>query len=216
MNLWEPLLAIPVLPATLLLMLVVFWSVLTLFGGAVLHGHHFHVDAHADGDASDLFSSMGSVTMRWLNASEMPLMLWLCVFSLTWWSISISLFIALDAPWLGKPGTVLSIVLIVRNFVLAALVTKLLTRPFRGWTDSESLTSQSLIGQECEICSWEATTEYGQVRFKTDGAPLLLNVRTDGPDLPKGTRVWITHYDAARRAYIVSPTSQGDSSCSNQ
>ncbi|MCC6508489.1 MAG: hypothetical protein IT423_05240, partial [Pirellulaceae bacterium] len=89
-------------------------------------------------------------------------------------------------------------------------LTKLVTRPFRGWYVTEDLSTQSLIGQECEICSSEATPEYGQVRFKTDGAPLLLNVRTDGSYLAKGARVWITHYDATRRAYIVSPTSQGN------
>lgn len=209
MTLWEPLFAAPVLPATLLLMLVVFWSLLTIVGGTVLHGHHFHLDAHADGDASDLFTSLGSFTLRWLNLSEMPLMIWLCIFSLLWWSISVLSFLTVDVPLLGQPGTLWSIVLVARNLVVAGLLTKLITRPLRGWTFSESISSQSLIGQECEICSLEATSEYGQVRFKTDGAPLLLNVRTDGPDLPKGTRVWITHYDAVRRAYIVSPTSQG-------
>ncbi len=210
MTLWEPLLAMPVLPATLLLMLVVLWSLVTVLGGAVFHGHHVHLDAHADGDASDLFTSLGSFTLRWLNLSEMPFMIWLSIFALVWWAASVLFLIAVDVPLLGKPATLWSILLIARNLLIAGLLTKLITRPFRGWYVSESLTSQSLIGQECEICSLDATTEYGQVRFKTDGAPLLLNVRTDGPDLPKGTRVWITHYDATRRAYIVSPTSQGD------
>lgn len=209
MEFWEPLLAMPVLPATLLLMLVVFWSLLTVVGGAIFHGHHFHLDAHADGDAGDLFSSAGSFTLRWLNLSEMPLMIWLSIFSLLWWGASVLNLLTIDLPLLGKPGTLWSVVLVARNVVLAAVLTKLITRPFRGWYLSESISSQSLIGQECEICSLEATPEYGQVRFKTDGAPLLLNVRTDGADLPKGTRVWITHYDAVHRAYIVSPTSQG-------
>lgn len=209
MTLWEPLLAMPVLPATLLLMLVVAWSLLAVWGGSVFHGHHLHLDGHVDGDASDLFSSLGSFTLKWLNLNEMPLVIWMSLFSLLWWGISVFFLIVVDVPLLGKPGTLWSILLVARNLVVAGLLTKLITRPFRGWYLSESITSQSLIGQECEICSLEATAEYGQVRFKTDGAPLLLNVRTDGPDLPKGTRVWITHYDSARRAYIVSPTSQG-------
>ena len=66
--------------------------------------------------------------------------------------------------------------------------------------------SKSLIGKEAEISSYEATSEHGQVKYKTDAAPLLLNVRTDGPHLEKGTRVWITHYDPKRRVYIVSAT----------
>jgi hypothetical protein len=85
----------------------------------------------------------------------------------------------------------------------------------RGWFTSEKLTSKSLIGQECEISSHEASPEFGQVKFKTDGSPLLLNVRTDGPHLAKGERVWITHYDPARRVYIVSPTTSHGASVSH-
>jgi len=76
----------------------------------------------------------------------------------------------------------------------------------RGWFLANSFESKSLIGQEAEISSYDASPENGQVKFKTNGAPLLLNVRTDGPHLAKGTRVWITHYDSTKRLYIVSPT----------
>ena len=210
MSLWETLLAWPVLPATVLLAMLMAWSLLAVMGGVVFHGTHLHFDADADGDLGDAFSSVGSFTLRWLNLSEMPFMIWLGAFALIWWSLSLLFWNLIDTRLFGSPGSILSLVLIIRNIVGAALLTKLVTRPFCGWYVSEDdLTSRSLIGQECEICSSEATTEYGQVRYKTDGSPLLLNVRTDGPELPKGTRVWITHYDAVRRAYIVSPTSQG-------
>jgi hypothetical protein len=63
-----------------------------------------------------------------------------------------------------------------------------------------------LIGEEAEIWSYDATVSHGQARFKTDGAPLLLNVKTDGPTLVKGTKVWIAHYDETTRVYIVSAT----------
>lgn len=210
MKLFEPLLTMPVLPATVLLGLAVAWSLLSILGGTLFHGHHLHVDGHVDGDPADLFSNFGSFTLRWLNVSEMPLMLWISIFALLWWSVSVIGLMAIDQPLFGKPGTWLATLYLIRNLLIAGWLTKIVTRPFRGWYLTESITSQSLVGQECEICSYEATPEYGQVRFKTDGAPLLLNVRTDGPELPKGTRVWITHYDAARRAYIVSPTSQGN------
>jgi hypothetical protein len=76
-----------------------------------------------------------------------------------------------------------------------------------GWfADSGSVDSKSLIGQEAEICSYDATPENGQAKFKTGASPLLLNVRTDVPRLEKGTRVWITHYDSVKRVYHVSPT----------
>ncbi len=123
MTLWVPLLAMPVLPATLLLMLVVVWSLLAVLGGTVFHGHHFHLDGHVDGDASDMFSSLGSFTLKWLNLNEMPLVIWLSLFSLLWWGISVFFLIAVDVPLLGKPGTLWSIVLIARNLVFAGLLT---------------------------------------------------------------------------------------------
>jgi hypothetical protein len=210
MSLWEPLLTMPVLPATLLLAVVLAWSLIAVLGGALSHGHDAHWDWHAEGDASDLLSSIGSATLKWVHFGEMPLMIWLGLFSLLWWSVSILLLFVIDLPLFGAPGWLIGSLLMIRNLLATGYLTRLATRPLRGWYGSEGMTSQSLVGQECEICSYEATTEYGQVRFKTDGAPLLLNVRTDGPDLPKGTRVWITHYDTTRRAYIVSPTSQGN------
>lgn len=76
----------------------------------------------------------------------------------------------------------------------------------KGWFVVERLDSQSLIGKECQISSSVASIDFGQVKFKTEGSPLLLNVRTDGPSLAQGTHVWITHYDPKRRVYIVSPT----------
>lgn len=208
MQFIEPLFELPVLPASLLLAMLVAWSVVAILGGTSIHGHHLDFDA--DGDISDAFSSMGLVTLRWLNLSDMPVMIWLCVFATLWWTISITLWKAVDTIFFTDPGIGWSSLLIVRNLAIALPFTKLATRPFRGWYVTEDLSSHSLVGKECEICSIVATPEYGQVRFKTDGAPLLLNVRTDGPHLAKGTKVWIAHFDEKTRTYIVSPTTQGE------
>lgn len=205
MKFIEPLIELPVLPASMLLALLAAWSVLAILGGTTFHGHHLSIDS--DADISDAVSSMGSLTFRWLGLSEMPLIIWLSVFSLLWWTVSITLWKSVDMYFFSHPGLGWSTLLVARNLAITLPLTKLLTRPMRGWFISEELTSQSLVGQECEICSSEATPEYGQARFKTDGSPLLLNVRTDGSYLAKGDRVWITHYDAQRRAYIVSSTS---------
>ena len=208
MNILQPLLELPVLPASLLLAMLVGWSLVAILGGVSVDGHHLDFDA--DGDVTDAFSSLGVVTLRWLHLGDMPLMIWLCIFSILWWTVSITLWTTVDSRFFTEPGIGWSLLLIVRNLAIALPLTKLATRPFRGWYVTEDLSSRSLIGQECEICSFEATPQYGQVRFKTDGAPLLLNVRTDGPNLAKGTKVWIAHFDEKSRTYIVSPTSQGE------
>ncbi len=170
---------------------------------ADLTGHH-------SGIVGQLLSALGGFgiqAVRWLHLSEMPLVLWAVVFALTWWAVSLSNWIAFDSWFFKDPNWFLTSILVVRNLAITLPIVRLCTFPMRGWFRSSHIESRSLIGQECEISSFVATPEFGQVKYKTDGSPLLLNVRTDGPHLPKGSKVWITHYDPKRRVYLVSPTS---------
>ncbi len=134
-------------------------------------------------------------------------MIWMGIFSFLWWVVSLGLWLCVDTLFVSETGWILTPLLIVRNLAITLPVTKMCTHPFRGWFQSSHVTTTEIIGKECEISSSEATTTFGQVKLKTDAAPLLLNVRTDGPHLAKGTRVWITHYDSKRRVYLVSPIS---------
>ncbi len=232
-ELFEPLIASPVLPATVLLGMMVCWSLFTVLVGAGLssdgwsfHFHNplssvLHSDPHAGiGHSISHFlgDTLGSFVLtptKWLNLRSVPLLLWLGVFTLTWWTTSVAWWMVVD-EWLFKaPGTLTTALLVVRNIACALPLTKLLTQPMvKLFSDTSSLDSKSLIGEEAEICSFDATPENGQAKYKTGAAPLLLNVRTDGPHLIKGTRVWITHYDPNRRIYLVSPTTT-DSTCSS-
>jgi hypothetical protein len=217
------LVAAPVLPATIFLVVLVVWSLATIvIGGldshlaASWHLHNpFTGGGHADADGLShtithaLGDAMGSVILapvKWLNLKQLPIVLWAGIFTISWWSLSILIWVSVDTVLIQAPGALVVSLMIVRNVVLGLLTTKAITQPMRGWFDSKELTSVSLVGQEAEISSYDATPENGQVKFKTEGAPLLLNVRTDGPHLPKGTRVWLTHYDPQRRIYIVSAT----------
>ena len=182
---------------------------------AAWHLHNPFSGGHGDGDGLShtishaLGDAMGTVVLapaKWLNLKQLPIVLWAGIFTLTWWSVSILIWVSIDSPFFETPSFLVVNLMILRNLVLGLLGTKMITQPMRGWFDTNELTSVSLVGQEAEISSFDATPENGQVKFKTSSAPLLLNVRTDGPHLPKGTRVWLTHYDAKKRIYIVSAT----------
>lgn len=217
------LVAAPVLPATILLVVLVAWSLTTIvIGGldshlaASWHLHNpFSGGGHTDADGLShtithaLGDAMGSVVLapaKWLNLKQLPIVLWAGIFTLCWWSVSVLIWVTVDTSLFKELGTPVILLMIARNLVLSLLATKVITQPMRGWFDTNELTSVSLVGHEAEISSFDATPENGQVKFKTDGAPLLLNVRTDGPHLPKGTRVWLTHYDKQKHIYIVSAT----------
>jgi hypothetical protein len=234
-ELLYPFIAAPVLPATALLSLMLVWSLFTITVGI---GHdiggdwhfHFHppgVDhlggaAHGSGlghffsdTMGDAFNWLVVAPTRWLNLSTVPFLLWLGVFSLTWWAGSLLWWLSLDNWLFPQSGGIVTSLLVARNLACALPITKLITQPMQGWfKDSGHIESKTLIGAEAEICSYDATPTNGQAKYRTGSAPLLLNVRTDGTHLIKGTRVWITHYDPRTRIYLVSPTTT-DSSTSN-
>ncbi len=210
MEIINNLLIGPVLPATMFLGFMVLWSSLALIGAVDLDVPGSEVDVNLDldldaggGGPSD---GLALLMVKWLNLKEVPLVLWMGALAVIWWFISASLWSAIDSRFFTNPGWVWSTLLVVKNLAVAVPLTKLVTHPMKGWFVVERLDSQSLIGKECQISSTVASTEFGQVKFKTEGSPLLLNVRTDGPSLAQGTHVWITHYDPKQRVYIVSPT----------
>jgi Protein of unknown function (DUF1449) len=223
MELWNIAISAPVLPATLLMCLMLGWAVLILMGSVDLH-HSIHlpdadVDLPVDGaiphsgnGASEVLTSgktgFSILALRWLNLSGVPIIVWACVFTIIWWTFSALAWVTVDSKLFEDPGNFWSTVLVIRNLIVALFLTKVVTNPLKRAFNFEASVNapQSLIGKECEISSSEATPDFGLVKFPTGGAPLLLNVRTDGVHLPKGTPVWITHYDEKRRVYIVSPT----------
>lgn len=224
MELITSLFSGPVLPATCLLLLMMVWSGLAVLGTVDLDLPSGDIDLDVDLDVeTDLgvggaaADSLGVLAMRWLNIQQVPLVIWVGVFSVLWWLFSALLWTWVDRLFFEEGASILwSSILAVRNIALALPATKLATNPMRAWFADEQLNAQTLIGAECEISSLQASPDFGQVKFKTEGAPLLLNVRTDGPHLARGARVWITHYDSKNHVYVVSPTGSVSNSESSE
>ncbi|GAB5402345.1 MAG: hypothetical protein Aurels2KO_05760 [Aureliella sp.] len=172
-------------------------------------GGDLDLDVDLNAGGNPIATGMSAFALRWMNIRDVPLIVWLGVFSISWWFVSASLWSLIDSTFFTPPGWLWSTVLAIKNAAIAILLTKLATTPMKPWFVTERLVATSLIGKECEISSLTATPDFGQVRYKTEGAPLLLNVRTDGPTLSKGDRVWLAHYDEKTRTYIVSPTFSG-------
>ena len=210
MDLLETLFVGPVLPATFLFGLMVGWSLLAMLGTVELDvpGADIDVDIDVDVDSGGVSGTdgMSVLFLKWLNLKDVPLVLWLGSFAVFWWILSAGLWLFIDSLFLESPGWIWSGILIVRNIAITLPLTKLITSPMRNWFIIEHLSASDLVGKECEISSLEANADFGQAKFKTEGSPLLLNIRTDGEHLVKGTPVWITHYDAQKRIYIVTPT----------
>lgn len=154
---------------------------------------------------ADLLEGLGAITVRWTNFGRVPIVLWGGIFSVAYWSISYFLWHTFDVEKYAPPALLSSLLLSIRNLVIATGITKAITQPMVGYfVDPPSYNQRTLLGATCEICTTEATPEFGQAKFRTNASPLLLNVRTDGSHIPKGTEVRIIGFDKEKRIYTVT------------
>lgn len=222
----------PVWPASILVCLMVLYTLIALLGLIELNFDAPEVDLDLDVDASidlgspdldavdfdvadgdievsqasgfSFLSGMLAGTIRWTNVGRMPMVIWAGTFTVLFWLVSYCVWHWFDFQHYS-PSWLPSMLLAVRNLVLAVIATKFATQPAVGKFDPEpGYTKDRLLGATCEISSINAGPSYGQARFRTNAAPLLLNVRTDGTEIPKGTEVRIIDFDPSKRIYTVT------------
>jgi hypothetical protein len=211
----------PVWPASVLVCLLLLYTVIALLGLIDLDfGLGGEADIEAVGDVSagaasvegqpagDLLGGAGAATLRWTNLRELPLVVWMSAFTVAFWAVSYGLWYGFDTERY-EPTLLASSLLVARNAVIGVGITKVVTNPLkRFFVRPPAYGPATLIGRTCVVSSGEVSSEFGQARFATDAAPLLLNICTDGERLPKGTRVEIVSFDAGRRIYKVAAVPQ--------
>lgn len=189
-----------VLPASLLMVSLLLYGVMVMLGALDFELLDFDLDFDTDAP-----TSIGFVTLKFFNIGEIPLMIWLSAFGLSWWAASIFFGMAIDGPPSETFGP--AVWQIARNLAIGLLLTKAATQPLcKIFAKQTARMPEDLIGQECEISTYDATPDAGQARFPTDTAPLLLNVRTTGETLGKGHIARIVDYDSETKLYLVAST----------
>ncbi|TWU37268.1 OB-fold-containig protein [Novipirellula artificiosorum] len=152
----------------------------------------------------DFWQGIGAASVRWTNFGRIPVIMWGGVFAVAYWAVSFLLWHGFDSSRYS-PTLLPSVLLAIRNVVIGVGVTKMVTQPLVGYfVKGPAYDRRHLIGATCEVTTTEATPEFGQAKFRTQAAPLLLNIRTDGPTIPKGTEVQIISFDPKRRTYRVT------------
>ena len=167
-------------------------------------GDHHHDHGHISVDHSP---NAFQATLRFLGASDAPIMFVLTVFSLFAWGGNVlANYYFNDAESSSRAN-----LLIIGVVVGALILTKITVRPLRPIMQSlrSSSVNKPVIGQTGKVQSLQLTEEYGQIEVIAKGASLLLNARlSDGfKDLPKGTEVLIVSKDDQRDLYIARPVS---------
>ncbi|MCD0462900.1 OB-fold-containig protein [Roseiconus lacunae] len=158
----------------------------------------------SQGGLAGLMTGFGAMTIRLTNFGRVPLIIWFGVFTIVFWAVSYGLWHGFDSSHYA--ATLLPTLLCtIRNGVIAIAATKLVTQPIVGKFDPQpGYDRDRVLGGTCEISSLSASPAFGQAKFRTNAAPLLLNVRTTGAEIPKGTEVRIIDFDPSRRIYTVT------------
>jgi len=199
----EQCFTMPVLPSTLLVLGIVCYGVLVLLGALDFDLLDIDVDIDADADLGAV-SSAGFVALKFLNIGEVPVMIWLCIYGLVWWGISQALWISWDQT-ARDPHTTL---LLFRNVATSVVLTKFITNPLaKVFAKPARFRPEELVGRECEISTYEVTTEFGQAKCPTDAAPLILDVRMEAGQLSKGEKARIVDYDPKGKIHYLAAAS---------
>lgn len=198
----ETAISTPVLPATVLLLVVILYWLIAVIGGLGFDALDFDLDVDTDIGGESTFDSamsIGAVTLKFLNIGKLPINIWLSVFSIAFWMIAM-----LWPRPEGDLSTAMIVTIIARNAVLALIPTKLLTQPLRGKFDPvEPDQAEDLLGNVGVVTTAEVTPKGGQAQFTANAAPLLLNVCTAQTVLAKGEEVRIVSHDSEKNVYTV-------------
>ncbi|RIK79518.1 MAG: hypothetical protein DCC68_12975 [Planctomycetota bacterium] len=220
---------LPILPFTVLLILVFLYWTLVIVGALAPDSLHIDidgdvdVDVHADidaghvdvghadvghadaGDAGHLDaggSMLGSV-LHFVNVGEVPLMVVASFFIFALWACTL-----ISYEYLGATlGPLVSIIMLVPNVIVSGLVAKVVTTPFKFMFKhmNEGIAAPAkIVGKTCIIKTPTADERSGQAEIRTDSSPLLLNVRTKpGESLAKGDEALVVAHDPQRDTYTV-------------
>lgn len=201
----------PMIPATALAMLCGAYTLVSMLGlfeidvsdGGLDGGGLDGVDV-GDTIHTDPLGGVGAATLRAVNLDRVPLVLWVAVFSVFLWLITFLMWFQFDslrhAPTLG-----ISAWLIVRNSVLAVVLTKFATGPLhRLLAPSRQYHAATLVGEHAVVETAQVDGEFGRARYSTQTAPLLILIRTRGETISKGTEVELLDYDATQQVYTVA------------
>jgi len=206
---------------------------MSLFGDFDADFHmdgHFDADAHVETDVGDhpfvpgdpaglsageahgLHKEVASghggnfvvQALSFLNVGQVPLTLVLSVLALCLWLGSM-----IANRYFTGGSVALATAALIPNFIVAVIATRYITLPFRPLFRAitrERNENLSVIGQRCTVITSEATPEFGQAEIKTEGAPLLLNVRTLNDEiLSRGETAVVVRADNDRSLYFITP-----------
>lgn len=193
------------LPFTVLLgAVIIYWLLVAIGALGIDLGADGDADVHADSDADGHGSFFG--LLDFVNLGEVPLTLVASLFALCAWMLSM----LANFYWVGSSvgrGFIALVVIVIGS----AVITRYFTLPFRPLMramNSQGEKHVPVVGRTCLITTSEANPTFGQAQIETQGAPILINVRTmNGAVLPRGSTVLVVKEEPDKELYYVMEVS---------
>jgi len=193
----------PTLPATVLVAICVLYWLFVIVGVLDFDILDFDLDFDVSADGPSVLD-FGFIGLRFLNIGEVPVMVWLSVFSLSMWMFSINFDAKVEIN-----GFMDYLPLLLRNLGISLVVTKLITQPFKGYfqfTPPNQI--ETLLGKSCRVTSSMVNEKFGQAELETEGAPLKLHIRAEEETIQKGDLVRLTDYNKETQVFYVVKINQ--------
>jgi hypothetical protein len=154
-------------------------------------------------DPATGFQGAFKAMLQFLNFGDVPAMIVVSIMALSLWTFSM-----LGSHYFSDGSIGRSILLIVPNLLLSAVITKVATAPLKKLFNALNRDYEEhkpVVGRTCTIMTSEVTDKFGQAQIETSGAPLLINVRTYGDALfSKGEAALIIKEDKENNIYTVA------------
>ncbi len=146
---------------------------------------------------------IGTKILWFLNLGDVPFMAFMTFFALFFWAGCI-----LGHHYLSKDSLLLSILVTLGSIVIAALLTKAITQPFRKFFRSLNQAEKPLVltGQICTMETGAAGDRLGQAYVSLEDKHLLINVKSDSGDrIDKGVQCLILAKSDDGDYYFIQP-----------
>jgi hypothetical protein len=212
-EIWNLAISAQVLPLTILLVPVALYWLLNILGAVDfefldvdvdLDNHGAHGAGHHDGQHDSSHDSWLHGALRFVNATDVPVMIVLSVLVILLWAGAMIGNLWFNVQQSGLTGGIIAVAALVAAVVLTRFVVAPL-KPFFRLIRGDDEKHPPVVGRTGIVRTAWVDERTGQVEIEMQGAPLLLNakVATGTFSLPRNTEVLVISHDAESGVYTV-------------
>lgn len=137
--------------------------------------------------------------LKFLNIGAVPVMIYCTILFLVWWILSMLVYYISISP-----DSFAGVLITVQNFVISVFIAKGITEPLKKFFASmEDRSDVKIIGKTCILKSSLNSENIAQAEIMIDGYPIIINVKSLGETIIKGSRVVVAAKEKEKNLYIV-------------